>query len=493
MPPVIRRSIPFGRLDPARLGARMTDRAHSVATSGNADLLLSGPLFDLPAGPVSTSVRAGFAASGFDSDSVRAGLAQSGSIDRTTANGQVNLDIPLTSRRKAVLAAIGDLSINANLAVDHLSEFGTLTTIGYGLHWTPITAVSLVVSATQEDGAPTPQQIGNPVLFTPQVPVFDYRTGNTVDITRIDGGNRALSSDNRHVVKVGLTIKPWPKTDLSLTANYVRSNTRNAIEAFPSGSVTPELEAAFPDRFVRDASGELTQIDARPINFAREDRQEVRWGINFSKPLKSAAQDRFAALRAAGAALPRSPGGGRGEGRPGGGGGGRGFGGGGFGGGRLQLALYYTWHIRDEVLIRDGVPVLDLLHGSAIGSSGGQARHEIEAQAGFTKNGIGARLSANWHSGTTVDGIADRPTSSLVFSDLATLNLRLFSDLGQVPGVARRYPWLRGARVTFALENLFDARARVEDGTGANPIRYQADRLDPLGRTVRLSIRKLFF
>ncbi|QXQ08616.1 TonB-dependent receptor [Sphingosinicellaceae bacterium] len=490
---------PFGPIDPARLGMRLSDRAHSVATSGNADLLLSGPLFDLPAGPVSTSVRAGFAASGFDSDSVRAGLAQSGRVNRTTGNGQVNLDIPLTSRRKGVLGAIGDLSINANLALDHLSDFGTLTTIGYGLHWMPVTAISLVVSATDEDGAPTPQQIGNPMLFTPQTPVFDYRTGSTVDVTRIDGGNRALTADNRHVVKVGLTLKPWPKIDLSLTANYVRSATRNAILAFPSGSVTPEIEAAFADRFVRDANGDLTQIDARPVNIAREDRKELRWGINFSKPLKSAAQDRFAALRAAGAGLPRPPGGERGDGRPGGGGGpgggGRGFGGGGFGGGggRLQFAIYHTWHIRDDILIRDGIPVLDLLHGSAIGSSGGQARHEIEAQAGFTRNGIGARLSANWHSGTTVDGIADRPTSNLVFSDLATLNLRLFTDLGQVPGLARKHPWLRGARVTFAVENLFDARTKVVDGTGAVPIRYEPDRLDPLGRTVRLTVRKLFF
>jgi iron complex outermembrane receptor protein len=487
---------PFGPIDTGRLGPRMVDRTRSVARSGNADLLLSGPLFNLPAGPVSTSFRAGFTASGFDSESTRAGLVQSGSADRTTANGQINLDIPLTSRRKAVLGVLGDLSINANLAVDHLSDFGTLTTFGYGLHWTPITAISLVVSATNEDGAPTPQQLGNPVLLTPQVTVFDFQKGTTVDVTRIDGGNRSLTADNRHVLKVGLTLKPLSKIDLSLTANYVRSATRNAISAFPGSSVTPEIEAAFSDRFIRDASGDLTQIDNRPVNFARLDRQEVRWGINFSKPLKSAAADRFAALRAAGGGGARPnggpPGGRAGGGGPGGAGRG-GFGGGGFGGGRLQFAVYHTWHIRDEVLIRDGVPVLDLLHGSAIGSSGGQSRHEIEVQAGYSKDGLGARLSGNWHSGTTVDGIAGQPGSSLAFSSLATASLRLFSDLGQVPGMARRHPILRGARVTFAVENLFDARTRVVDGTGTTPIGYQPDRLDPLGRTVRLTVRKLFF
>ena len=423
---------PFGPIDTGRLGGRLIDRARSVSKSGSADLLLSGPLFDLPAGAVSTSFRAGFNASSFDSNSTRAGLAQSGSADRTIANGQINVDIPLTSRRKAIFGAIGDLSINANLAVDHLSDFGTLTTIGYGLHWTPIPAISLVASATAEDGAPTSQQLGNPLVLTPQVPVFDFRTGTTAIVTRIDGGNRALVADNRHVLKIGLTIKPLPKIDLSLTANYVRSATRNAISAFPGSSVTPDIEAAFSDRFIRDANGELTQLDDRPVNFARLDSQQLRWGINFSKPLKLAAADRFAALRAAGGGArpnggpPGAPGGGRsGGGGPGGGGRG-GFGGGGFGGGRLQFAVYHTWHIRDEVLIREGTPVLDLLHGSAIGSNGGQSQHEIEVQAGFTKDGLGARLSGNWHSGTTVDGISGQPNSSLIFSDLATASLRLF-------------------------------------------------------------------
>ena len=330
---------PFGPLLPAVLGPRLTDRADSLSNSGGANLLVSGSPFDLPAGGISTSVRVGYNALGFDSSSVRGGVTQSGTVTRDTANGQFNLDLPLTSRRQGFGAAVGDLSLNANVAVDHLSDFGTLVVYGYGAHWTPIPAVSLVVSATQEDGAPTPQQLGNPQVATPQVQVFDYRTGQTVEVTRLDGGNRALIADHRAVVKAGLTLKPFDKRDITLTATYVRSETKNAIAAFPGSTASPEIEAAFPDRFVRDASGRLTQIDARPVNFARETRQELRWGINFSKSFKSKAQDQFAAARAAAQAAarvrpdrhPRSgapadraagPGGGRG---PGGGGGSRGL------------------------------------------------------------------------------------------------------------------------------------------------------------------------
>ena len=57
----------------------------------------------------------------------------------------------------------------------------------------------------------------------------------------------------------------------------------------------------------------------------------------------------------------------------------------------------------------------------------------------------------------------------------------------------RTHPWLRGTRVTLSLNNAFNQRQRVTDQTGAVPIGFQPGYLDPLGRTVRLSIRKLFF
>jgi len=55
------------------------------------------------------------------------------------------------------------------------------------------------------------------------------------------------------------------------------------------------------------------------------------------------------------------------------------------------------------------------------------------------------------------------------------------------------YPWLRGARVTLSVTNLFDQRIDVRDGTGATPLSYQSAYLDPAGRTITLSLRKLFY
>ena len=483
--------------------AIQTAHARALSNTGNVQFVANGPLANLPAGPLSSSVKVGWEASGFDSSSVRGGIAQSASLSRRNANGQLSLDLPLTSRSHHVLGAIGNLSANFNVAANHLSDFGTLTTTGYGLNWSPRDGIELIASTTHDEGAPTVQQLGNPVVVTPDVRVFDYRTGQTVDVTEMAGGNPTLHADSRRVDKLGLTLKPIKSTDLTITANYIHSRIRNAIAAFPSP--TAAIEAAFPDRFTRDPDGNLEQIDVRPINFAREDREELRWGINFTRKLKSSQKliDAYRALRqqaGAGGFGARGPGAGGGGGgggdgnRPGGGRGGfgGGRGGAGQGGGRLQIAFYHTWYFRDDILIRDGGPRLNLLDGGTTGSGGGQPRHELELQAGLTNNGVGVRLSGQWQSPTTVTGGTGTTTGDLHFSGLATANLRLFADLGQQPSLVK-HRWARGMRVTLSVTNLLDSRQHVRDANGMTPLSYQPAYLDPMGRTIKVSLRKLFF
>ena len=480
------------------------DRARSTSSTGDIQLVANGALFRLPAGEVNSTLRAGFTTLDFTSETRRTGLHQEVDLSRDSENAQASIDVPIASRRNDVLAAIGNISANFNAEVEHLSDFGTLRTLGYGLSWSPIEQLSLIASVTDEDGAPSVQQLGNPVLQTPNVRVFDFVRGETVEVTTIEGGNPALTADNRHVFKLGMTLRPLADADLSVTANYVDTSIKNPIQSFPAA--TAEIEAAFPERFTRDSSGRLLRIDTRPVNFAGADRTELRWGINFSKSIGPQPPEggfRGGGRRGQGgrdgtAAAPPggqgSAGGGRGAGRGGGGGFG-GFGGGGRGG-RLQLGLYHTWRFEDRILIREGGPELDLLNGSALGSRGGRPRHELEFQANVSKNGFGGRLTANWQSATNVLGGVDRTggnVGDLRFSDLATVNLRLFADLGAQRALVSKARWLRGTRVSLVVDNLFNSRVRVRDAAGLTPISYQPDYLDPLGRSVRLSIRKLFF
>ena len=92
-----------------------------------------------------------------------------------------------------------------------------------------------------------------------------------------------------------------------------------------------------------------------------------------------------------------------------------------------------------------------------------------------------------------VKGAPGSATGDLAFSDLATLNLRLWANIGARPDIWKKYPYLRGARLTLSATNLFDARQSVKSALGVTPLSYQGAYLDPNGRVVMLSLRKLFF
>jgi len=160
--------------------------------------------------------------------------------------------------------------------------------------------------------------------------------------------------------------------------------------------------------------------------------------------------------------------------------------------GRFNVSLYHTYRIQDEITIRDGLPVLDLLDGAATGSRGGQSRNEVQFQMGLFKSGMGGFLNANWKETTRVSG-GTNSTDDLTFSDLTTVNLNLFADLSSRETWVAKYPWLKGARVSIGIDNIFDQRLDVRNGLGETPNAYQPDYLDPLGRTFRISLRKILF
>ncbi len=488
-------------------GSFRRDRARSVRDLGATEFVLSGSPFSLPAGPVVSTVKAGYETLRQRAVSDRGGLVQDVALRRDQGRFQASFDLPITSTRNDVLAGLGSLSLNVNLAADTLSDFGTLTTIGYGLNWAPSSRLSLLVSVSEEEAAPTIQQLGGPLVVTPNVRIFDLVRGETVDITRLDGGNAGLTADSRRVLKIGGNWKPFAASELSLSVNFIDSRLKGQVEGFPTA--TPEIEAAFPDRFVRDAQGRLLQIDNRPINFAGADRQELRTGLSLFQALKPTARERAEAEARRTAAAARRGGGGEargassGEARRGGGGGGPGGGGfggrggfGGGGGGRVFISAFHTLHTVNRIVIRDGVAPLDLLNGSAVGARGGQPRHEVELRLGANKAGLGTRLSLNWRAGTTVltDPSSLLPgANDLRFGALATADLRLFADLGSQRRLVRAVPFLRGSRLSLNIDNITNARLLVRDRMGETPIGYQPDLLDPLGRTVRVQFRKVFF
>ena len=497
-----------------------TDHARSLSRTGNLDLVANGPLAALPAGAANVTLRLGGDTRDLESRAMRSGTPTRSDLGRDEVSSSVNVDLPI-AKRGQFLGSLGNLSLNANAEVERLSDFGTLTIVGGGAYWSPIEQVNLIASFTREEGSPSLSQLGDPLLSTPNSRIFDFVTGRNVLAETVTGGNPDLNSDRRRVFKLGGTVRPFPKLDVELRADYVRTRISDPISTFPGP--TAAIEAAFPNRFVRQGAGcaeqpvdyaqcDLVRVDVRPVNLDSSARDELRWGFNFSKPLTSArpTQAQIEQWRRqreqSGQPVPAFPppggsGGGDtsgsgGSGRwTGGGQGGnwRGGGGGPFGGGRqggrLQLSVFHTWLFKDEVRIAPGLPVLDYLDGEVAAGGSGRSRHKIEANGGYFNNGLGARLSANWQNGSRVNG---GQSGKLDFSPLLKVNANLFANLGERFDLVTKYPWLRGAQLRLGVDNIFDAKQKVRDSAGQIPVYYQPDLLDPQGRTIRISIRKLF-
>jgi hypothetical protein len=427
------------------------DRTNSALNAGNLQLSLSGRIASLPAGSVVANIKAGFGYQGFLSEDAYPGAPLTRSnLVRTDRSASFNTSVPITSRDNHVGAGAGDLSATGNLSFDDVSNFGALLSQSYGLDWTPINKVHFNAIFTDHETPPTVQQVLAPETFTPNVEMFNFVTGQTVYVTSITGGAPNLRATDDQQASFGVSLGPFfGKTTFS--AHYEQHRIRDAVGTLPP--LTADVELAFPERFVRDLGGTLIEVDNRSVNLQRQDMNDLKWGFNAWFPFGS------------------QPKGGTPN--------------------RVELSAFDTWVLKDDILIRDGIPTLNLLNGAPSSLAGGQPRHQVDWSALVYKDGLGAALNGTWKGATSVGTGDSLAPESLSFSALGTVNLRLFADLGRLPAT-RDEQWAHGMRVAFQVLNLFDRRQTVQDSAGVTPLAFAPGYLDPVGRTVWLTLRKAF-
>jgi outer membrane receptor protein involved in Fe transport len=475
------------------------DTTSSTINSLTSLATLIGRPLRLPAGSASMTLKAGYAWSGIDSSDSRSTTGPV-SLTRGDLVFGTNLSLPITSRREHFGQGVGDLTLNLSGGWDSLSDFGSLFDWSAGLTWAPTAKLSLGASYIVNQAAPSLGQLGNPMAITLNVPVYDFTRNETALVEITTGGNPALVKEQQRDLKFSANWQLPFISNSNVIVEYFRNRSDNVSASFPI--LTPDIEAAFPGRVTRDASGRLIKIDQRPITFARQDGSRLRWGINTSGGFGTADPN------AGGGGIPGLGGGGGrppGGGPRGGGGGGRGGGagrggGGGVGGmmggpggqpGRWSLGLYDTIQFQSRVLVAPGGPVLDLLDGDAL-SGGGTPRHTVEFNGGVFYKGLGTFFQGTWSSPTTLRASGLPGTSDLHFGSVANINMFLFFDFNQRPKLIKDVPFLKGARLTLRIENLLGARQRVTDANGMVPLSYQPDYLDPRGRVITLQLRKSF-
>lgn len=152
------------------------------------------------------------------------------------------------------------------------------------------------------------------------------------------------------------------------------------------------------------------------------------------------------------------------------------------------MTLDYTRELENTVLVSPEGPRLDLLDGDAL-TTGGVPSDRVGARLFGFLDGYGARVAFDWFGPTDVRGTGLPGSTDLRFGGLARLDLRLFSDLERI---FPEEPALKGVRLSFVIDNVFDARQRVVDAEGNTPTRFQPFLLDPTGRYLGVDIRKLF-
>lgn len=216
---------------------------------------------------------------------------------------------------------------------------------------------------------------------------------------------------------------------------YRRDRKTGGIASLPIA--TPAIERAFPDRFIRDADGKLSRIDARPINIEWENKEQLastltgKWGGRDPKSV------------------------------------------------RYALTLSHLWQIADAIRIADAVGPIDRL------DDGGQSEHVVKLQFHASGSGAGVALDGNWSNAARFAGDRD-----LRFSPSTILNLTVYAEPELLWGAEGK--WAKDLKLSLEVRNLLNDYRRITGANGATVAGYERDRIDPLGQTVRMTVRKKF-
>ncbi|AYG93916.1 TonB-dependent receptor [Brevundimonas naejangsanensis] len=409
-------------------------------------------LFELPTGAVVVNLNGHLRGSWstIHRDHVRA------STDFHTGEARGSLAIPLSKAGEEGTGRLfGELLATVGGGVRE-SSAGSGDEVNAALAWTPRKGLRLNgVWSASSDSVPDLQRFEPLHHGTPTI-VFDFRTGQAVEVVPIRGGNPDLRPPRSE--RVSLTAAAGPFTPWGVTGNlgYQRMASTDGIGALPD--LTEDVEAALPDRFQRDADGRLISIDYRPINSRSSLSETLSTSLNFKLPRPAGVAANEAMV--------------------------------------LRVALSHSLRLRNTVALLEGRPDLDRLRGDGGGVSRQEARGTLDARRGRW----GVNASARWQDSYRTRRVSGRDDPrDLVMEPFTAVDVKLSYLV--IPSSARPGqdgedgpPSRRGGGLQLSLEidNLFDARPGARLGDGSPAPGFGRDLQDPIGRTARLTLQRRF-
>lgn len=421
-------------------------------------LNVGGPVLALPAG--SLRVRGAVQRDGDRSRTISDTGAGSEVrlYSRSATRFDGGIDIPLASRGQGFLSPLGELSVSLDRGYHAVDNLPNLERSAISTLWQPTERLSLSGSITRSEELPQIELLTDPVVTYDNVRIFDFLSGETADVTAITGGNPGLSPLSKTARRASVSAALWQKYNLQLNLDYESTTVRNFVGAVPASSSA--VFQAFPERFQRNADGRLILIDTRAVNFDRQRREDLRYGVSFTLPLGPSVAAGPETAPAAGRSRTR-----------------------------LQVNASHTYALQSDIVYRPGLPVVDLLQGGAIGFGITQPRHFVNGSLALSGQGYGVRLNGTYRSASTLQSGSLAAPDELRFASLFTANLRTFVELDSI---WPKSTLLKQTRVSLGINNLANRRQTVTDASGTVPLRFQPAYRDAVGRTVEIELRKVF-
>lgn len=441
---------PYGAWDERYL---LSSRNRSSGESLAARFNVSRKVIDLPAGPMTTNLSLNVNRNQTRnrwSDSLRGPMLPYTST-RERADGQMSFNVPLARHAKGERSILGDLSFNLTVSGETASHGRLQKRYGGGINWSPSPVLQLRGTLDYIEMSPSFEQLDSPIV-TLVSRIYDYTKEEMAEPAWSTGGNPDLERGRIENFALNATVRPFNTQDLSLNVAYSRRVAKGGVAAFPE--LTPAVEAAFPERITRDTAGHLVAVDARAINIAHAADSELATGFVLRwRPARSTE-------RSASPTKPRNP--------------------------MLATAsLTHHWRLESEMLIRPGIPAIDRL-----GKDGGQARHMLSLQITAGTRGLGASWNANWTGPAHLRGATS--ARDFHFKPTMTHTLSMHVEPQHLIESLGDQPWARHLKISIDAQNLFNGYRRVTFSDDSVPAGYTRDEIDPLGRTVSLTVRKRF-
>lgn len=256
------------------------------------DAFARGPVFELPAGPVSLAVGGESQRAQRHRTSTNPVFGQPAEITsaRTTSAVFAEIHAPLSGGERATT---GLRRLDARLATRYeRADAFTETTPSLGLHWQPFQAFTFSADYTEGFRAPSLTELEDVVFTGTATVTHPVLNGERYPVDTLRGGNPAVEAETSQTYQFGVTFAPPQAKGLSLYARSYETYYNNKLNTLTE-QVFVSFENRFPGRVSRDVSGRITQVDNTTVNFGKVYVRAVDIGLVYDHDYGDFGQVRF--------------------------------------------------------------------------------------------------------------------------------------------------------------------------------------------------------